>query len=242
MPILEVQAPTIKDTTGAGTTLAYASNVTAGSNLILGMRVGGAGGDQSTTVTGTGSETWVKAVHRFDAAFGYVDIWYKENTASSGAYTVTVGYGVSTTCRLSIHEYSGLAISSSVDQTNSGQGDSVPTSGYDITTLSANELIFAVMGNQAVDTVSAEALYTLKVQNPAAPNTRMAVQDQIVSATGTYHGAFSETQDVGSSPRWVACIASFKAAGAVVGSGPILTINRMEIPIPAIRRTQIIMV
>lgn len=213
MAIAQVQAPTIKDTTAAGTTLAYASNVTAGSQLILAMRVGGAGGDQTTTVTGTGSETWVRAIHRFDAAFGYVDIWYKENTASSTAYTVTVGFSTSTTIRMSIHEYSGIATSSSLDQTNSGQGDSVPTSGYDITTTSANELIFAAMGNQAIDTVSAESGYTLRVQNPAAPNTRMAVQDQIVSATSTYHGAFSETQDVGSTPRWVAVIASFIAAG-----------------------------
>jgi hypothetical protein len=214
MAIAQVQAPTIKDTTAAGTTLAYASNVTAGSFLCMGIRIGGAGADQTVTVSGTGSETWTRAIHRFDAAFGMVDIWYMENTASSTAYTVTVTFSTSTTIRMSIHEYSGVATSSSVDQTNSGQGDSVPTSGYDITTTNANDLIFAAMGNQAVDTVSAESGYTLRVQNPAAPNTRMAVQDQIVSATSTYHGAFSETQDVGSTPRWIACIASFKAVAA----------------------------
>ena len=214
MAIAHVQTNTDNIASGNSDTLAYSSNVTAGSLLVLGCRLGSSANDD-VAVTDSLTQTWTRAATRYDAGLGRVEIWYFANSAG-GANTVTISFtGTATTIRWSIHEYSGAATSSVLDQTNTGQGDASPSSGYDITS-SDDGLIFAMAGNNLTTTMTEEASYTLRAEVPAAPNTRYAVQDRI-DAAGTYSGAFGGV-GAGTSPRWMACIASFLEAGAAAPS------------------------
>ena len=215
MAIAQVQTPSIKDTASSNSdTLAYGVNVTAGSLLIVAARKGGA--DETFTVSDNVNGAWTIAVVQFQASQGKQLIAFFRN-AAAGATTVTVSYTTATTLRWSIHEYSGVATSSPLDQTNSKSDatNQSASSGYAITTTVANELIFSTIGLNAGQTVTGEVSYTLRSQVPAAPSSRMASEELIVAATGTYTGTFTWT---GTTTSYVACIASFKAAGAATAT------------------------
>lgn len=216
MAIAEVQAPSTDNiASGTSDTLAYGSSVSAGSLLIMAIRVGA---DKVFTVSDDVNGAWSTAVTRVLASHGEVGIFYFPN-AAGGTTTVSVSLdGGATSIRWSIHEYSGAATASVVDQTATADGTlAASNDGPDVTTTSDGQLLFAVVGSNALDTFTAGTGWALQSEVPAAPGTRMFTQDR-VSDTGTYSADFASAGTSGQT--WVAAVATFKAATG--GGGSIL--------------------
>jgi hypothetical protein len=207
-PITHVQTATDNIGSATSDTLAYGSNVSAGSLLVMSARVGDVDGDKTWTVSDSVNGSWTRANGVFLSGHGELEIWYFPN-AASGATTVTLSFGGSaSSIRWSIHEYSGVATSSPLEQNNSASGANGLPNNYDVTTTAANQLLFGVLGLNVINTVSPEPDFTLRAQVPAAPNTRYATQDRIVSSAGTYAAEFSYSD---TSNSWIAAVATFKA-------------------------------
>lgn len=123
--------------------------------------------------------------------------------------TITVTFSGTTGISDAIaYEYSGLASSSWIDGTSIGATgtSTTPSSGNDVTT-NASDLLFSVTYNAAA-TPTAGSGWTIldTIDNIGAK--RITVQEQIVSATGTYAG----TCTLNTSVDWATVLVAAKAA------------------------------
>jgi len=114
---------------------------------------------------------------------------------------VTVTASAGTTVRFAIHEYGGIFSSSPVDVFASTQGSTSPNSG-NVTTAQASKLLFAASAVGGSPTWTAGTGYTLR----QTPVNVLGTEDQIVSSTGTFAGAFS----ISASDNWSAGVVAFK--------------------------------
>jgi fibronectin type 3 domain-containing protein len=127
--------------------------------------------------------------------------------AAAGANTVTVNFNPGAFVPdVRILEYSGLDQTNPLDVTAAGTGSSATADSGAGTTLNANDLLFGAntvfTGNK-----SAGAGYTSRIIT--VPDSDLA-EDEVVSATGSYHATASLTN----TGAWVMQLAAFKAAGA----------------------------
>src|SRR5438477_5590502 len=105
-------------------TLTYAAPVAAGSLLVVRARIGSGIAHTITVADNGNAGNWNAAVAAHLAGLGEVVIFYKENT-SAGTPTVTISWtDPAATLRWEIAEYTGVATSSSLDQTNVNSGAS----------------------------------------------------------------------------------------------------------------------
>jgi len=193
----------------AGTTtsssLAFPSNNTAGRWIGVAIRAWQAG--QTFTVTDTRGNTYRKAVQLNETVdMMSVAIYYAENIAG-GANTVTVSDTQSGTLRFAIFEYAGIATSNSLDKAAGAQGTSVnPTSGS-VTTTSSGDLVMGVLATANPRTFTAGSGYVIQEQVPAAPNSKLVVEDRRQSTAGPV----SAGGTLNSSDVWGAVVAAFRA-------------------------------
>ena len=227
--IAQVQTPATKDTGSTNNdTLAYTSNVTAGSVLIAAGRVGGGAATPHTVTCSdslNGSWTVISFSNAKRSDLGEVIMCYFINSAA-GANTVTISWTeAATSFRWGVHEYRDAANSNySVDQTNSANGASGSPSGYAVTTTANAELILAVTGNNVGGgfTITAASGYTLRTEIPASASARAATEEQIGNIN-TYNADFTYAD---TTSAWVAAVATFKPNVAGGGSGgPIMLIG-----------------
>jgi hypothetical protein len=208
MSIARVQHTSINQSSSvASQALAYVSNVTLNDLLIVIARCGSI---VSTTVTDTQGNTWHNLTYQSISAFGSLQIsWAIAN--ATGANTVTVTPDASSTIRMAILEYSGNPTSSPVDAENNTQtGTSTAAAATSITPAAANELVIGAVVVNGSDTFTAGANFALVEQVPAAPSTKLGVEEWIqTTATAT-----TAPQTFGASNQWMAAIAVFKAAAA----------------------------
>ena len=179
-------------------TLAYDSDVTAGSLLVVVFRCGG---NHTVTFTDTQSNTYAEAgsIYNGDAT---MNLSYAMNT-SAGANTVTQS-GCGGSKMWSVGEYSGVATTSALDQTNSASGTATTFLTGSITTTTADQLIVAGISTDDVE----QGVGNGNLDNEREiSNLKSTFQDSIVSATGTYEGQWT-----GSNDGYSGVIASFKAA------------------------------
>jgi len=114
---------------------AFPSSNTAGNFLLM---VAANEYGMPTSCTDTAGNTWHQAVSHSSAA-----IWYAMNCAA-GANTVKLSPNYtsdnnSTECGFTFYEFSGIATTSALDQTNSGSG----SASISVTTTANGELVFA---------------------------------------------------------------------------------------------------
>jgi hypothetical protein len=210
-PITLVQH-TSKD---AGTTtsspLAFAANTTAGNWIGVAIRAGQTG--QTFTVTDNRGNVYRKAVQLNETTdVTTLAIYYAENI-TGGATTVTVADTLSGgTLRFAILEYAGIAQTSSFDAAAAAQGSSSSPSSGAATTTAAGDLVIAVLSSANARTFTAGTGWTIQDRVPAAPNTKLAVEDQIKTTAGQA----TATATLSSSDIWGAAVAAFRAAA----SGP----------------------
>lgn len=212
--VAEAAAAHVQSTVCDGcTTLAYPSNVTAGSMLAVAFRCGGGGAGSGLNFTDTRSNSYSIAIQRGNTADAGTDITisYALNT-TAGADTIDPGTSDDAcgTRRWGISEYSGVATSGALDQTNS-VNFSTSVNSYDtgnIVTTQANELILCAVQVSNSDTETISAPYTRRING-----NKISAGEQVVSSTGTYNCTGTVSSDTGS-----AVIASFKEPGGAPAS------------------------
>jgi hypothetical protein len=203
-------------------TLAFNSNNTAGNWIAVVIRAGKAG--QVLTVSDTRGNTYHTAIQfnvTTDVPNGdTLGVFYAENIAG-GANTVTVTENISNnTLRFAILEYSGVALSNSLDVVSTGQGTSATAnSGNSLTTANGDLLLGAIL-TAGPATYTAVTGYKLEETVPASPNAKLGAEDQIQAAAGTVSAGLT----FGLSDSWGAGLAAFKAAtGGGGGTGASIT-------------------
>jgi IPT/TIG domain/Abnormal spindle-like microcephaly-assoc'd, ASPM-SPD-2-Hydin len=208
----------------AGTTtsssLAFPSNNTAGNWIAVAIRAGHSG--QSFTVKDSNGNTYHQAVQfnvTTDAPNGdTLGVFYAENIGG-GANQVTVSDTISSTMRIAILEYSGVANSSSLDAATAAQGSgNAPVSGS-VTTFANGDLLLGVVLTGSGENFTAGSGYLIEEHVPTEPGTKLIVEDQVQPASG----AASASVSLGASDNWGAAIAAFKSATTSLNTSPTIT-------------------
>jgi hypothetical protein len=193
----------------------WTSTTTAGNFLVAVVTA-----TNSAAITGiTAPSGWTLAKFVGNGALAYraVAIFYKENAAAQSATgNFTVSPGASAGSCVTLAEYSGVKLSSSLDVTassfadvNSGTFDSGTTG----TTAQTKELCIAgyATGSGAHNNDPTNSFgIVVQVENTSVGGTnRSTMSSKIVSATGTQQSSIT-----GTSQKWAAAVATFKAAAA----------------------------
>jgi hypothetical protein len=191
---------------------ALASNVTAGSLLVMGITAGSA--DGVVSVTDTMGNTWT-LVTSIASADRKTWLYYAKN-AAAGATTITITFTASTfpDSVATIREYSGMNTTAPLDVSATGNSGTsyvtTLTSSATAATAQASELIIAVGGVSA--NTPGYSLGTgfgnLVSQNGFDLYTSGFMEDKTVSATGTQTAAINMTSSV----RTEIIVAAFKIA------------------------------
>lgn len=200
-----------QDNTFNTTCVVSLTGTSAGNALILSI-IGNSQTDVVTSVSGTNTYTQ----SNFGGASS-TGIWhyYALNIAGGNeTVTVTVSAGKSLNCAL--HEYSGVATSSALDQHNvtvsgagstSTDGDVTPS----VTTTTDGQLIFAsIIDISGTVTWAAGTGYTARQTGLAGGTYHHMTEDKAQVSAGAIQGTF--TADTTS--NYHAAISTFKAAGA----------------------------
>lgn len=217
--IVHIQSVGDDPGTVATDTLAYASNVTAGSLLILAARHGSATASVSS-VTDTLGNTWTLAKRMDDPSGHSHNIWFA-NSPTGGANTVTINIDETQSLRWIVLEYSGLGTASiDVSTSSIGSGTSADTGG--VTPTQSNVLAFSACDVNGVSGFTAGSGYTERVEVA----TKIAAQDKVVASPSSITGAWT----LDTSENWISSLVVFKgttgASGSVVfspGTGSVVT-------------------
>lgn len=214
MAIVRVQS-TSAVSAGAATSLALTLGAapTNGNFLVAVITTTGTTANRVSSISQTGA-TWVKSHEVLNNMS--LEIWYAENV--SGAATgITINYAASVTSSAVVVEYSGIATSSSIDQTasNSGTYPGTADSGTTATTSQANELWFAGLADNQAIGVSWNAPSNSFTEIVESNNIGIEVvaEERIVSSTGTANTAAAHSI-APLSGDWCGIIATFKEATA----------------------------
>jgi hypothetical protein len=197
----------------SSSSLAFSSANIAGNFIAVVIRGGKA--FQVFTVSDSRGNTYHQAIQANLTVDGESDAIYYAESIAGGANTVTVAESITNnTLRFAILEYSGVAPSSSLDVTASSQGtDTSPSSG-NATTTGVGELLIAEITNANGTTFGAGSGLTLEESVPAAPGSKLLVEDGIEALPGVVSG----TASMAALDNWGAVLAAFRPASA--GAGP----------------------
>ncbi|HKT46929.1 MAG TPA: hypothetical protein VJP87_05330, partial [Candidatus Acidoferrales bacterium] len=205
-----VQKASLDAGTSNSSSLAFPSNNAAGDFIAVVIRAGKTG--QVFTVSDTHGNVYKQAALRnMSVDTDTIAIYYAENIAS-GANTVTVSDTVAQgTLRFAILEYSGVQLANSLDTAVSAEGTSSNPSSGNATTAWGGDLLLGEIITANAATYTAGANFTIESLVPAAPNTKLAVEDRIQAAAGTA----SATASLGGADAWGAILAAFKASSGI---------------------------
>src|SRR5262245_9072934 len=198
--------------TDAGTTrtssLAFAAANSAGNFIAVAIRAGAIG--QVFTVTDTRGNTYRNAAQFNETVDGTtLAVFYAENIAA-GANTITVSDTISGgTLRFAILEYSGVATASTLDVTATAQGSGNVPATPSVTTTANGDLVIGMLSVANPTTFTAGSGYAIRERVPAAPSTKLTVEDRVLVAAGPVSANGTMT----SSDIWGAALAAFRAAG-----------------------------
>ena len=149
-----------------------------------------------TTISGVASQT----------------IYYAKNItpAAAGSNTVTVTFnGAAAYPDLRILEYSGADPNTPVDVTSGSTGNSTTSTSAAVTTLNANDLLFAANIVQTTTTAAGSGFTNRMITSPDGD----IAEDRLVAATGSY----SATATVGPAGPWIMQMVAFRASGSSGG-------------------------
>jgi len=191
--------------------LAFSSSNVAGNWIAVAIRAGQSG--QSLVVSDTRGNTYREAVRMDETTDGTtLALFYSENIAG-GSNTVTVSDSLpGGTLRFAILEYAGVASAGSFDVAAAGQGTSALAATGAVITSTGGELILGIVSSANGLTFGAGGDYAMQARVPAAPNTKLIVEDQRQMAAGlvSANATLSATDD------WGALVATFRPAAAVL--------------------------
>ena len=214
-------------------TLAFPTNNTAGNFIAVIIRAGKSG--QALNVSDSHSNTYRQAVLLNMTLDGETDaIYYAENIAG-GANTVTVSDNLSAgTLRFSIMEYSGVALTNSLDNAVVAEGSGTSPSTPNAPTSWGGDLLLGEIVTANPATFTAGAGYKIEDFVPAEPNTKVIGEDQIQSTAGSA----SANATIGASDSWGAVFAAFKSANGIPPLPISVSVSPASASVPAIFGTQ----
>jgi len=222
----------------AGTTnsssLAFTSNNTAGNFIAVVIRAGKSG--QALNVSDSHGNTYKQAVLFNMSLDGETDaIYYAENIAG-GANTVTVSDNIPAgTLRFSIMEYSGVALTNSLDNASAAEGTGTAPSTANAPTSWGGDLLLGEIVTASAATFTAGAGYKIEDFVPAEPNTKLIGEDQIQTTAGNA----SANATIGSSDNWGAVFAAFKSANGIPPQPISVSILPVSASVPVTFGTQV---
>jgi hypothetical protein len=139
-------------------------------------------------------------------------IWMA-NSKGSSADTVAVVLSQAANVHLIIAEYSGIAAVVDATAAAGPMSGTAADSGA-LTTLTPGDLLFSHIVTTSLNhTFTAGTGYTLRQTTPTGAS---AIEDQLVSATGSYHGTFG----LGTADYWICVLVALKPAAASAQSLP----------------------
>lgn len=191
-------------TSGTTASLAFSKANTA-ANLIVAYVVWDNTG--AVKVTDTTGNTYQAATARqtFGGSWS-AQVFYAPNIrGGSNTVKATFSKGITSFGLLYVHEYSGLATTSPVDVSASAAGTSASMSSRAVTTIHANDLLFAAGASNA--TVTHGTGYTARLTGFGN-----LTEDRSVTTTGSYAGTASQN-----GTTWAMQFVAFRVASA---SGP----------------------
>jgi hypothetical protein len=215
-------------------TLAFATNNTAGNFIAVVVRAGKTG--QVITVSDSHSNTYKQAALLNMTLDGETNaIFYAENIAS-GANTVTVSDNIAAgTLRFSILEYSGVALSNSLDNAAVAEGTGTAPATANAPTSWGGDLLLSEITTANAATYTAGSGYKIEDFVPAEPNTKLADEDQIQAVAGNASG----NATIGASDSWGAVFAAFKSASGIPPLPITVNVSPLSASVPAIFGTQV---
>ena len=187
---------------GNSVNVTFDSNNTAGNLLVYSHTAFGSIGSTTESVTDNNSNS-IQSVANISAEFSQY-LRYVQN-CNGGANQVT-GDGNQGFNALSILEYSGVATSSALVGNNTGASFGTAITSGDVTTSDPNVLLIAGVGYGERDFTAGTNYTTRSVIKQIAS---VAVEDRIVSSTGTYNA----TGTLNSNGSWGIVLAAFKEGG-----------------------------
>jgi uncharacterized repeat protein (TIGR01451 family) len=208
VPITLVQHTSKDAGTTASSTLAFTAANTTGNWIGVVIRTAQTG--QVFTVSDTRNNTYRRALQYNETVDATsLAIFYAENIAG-GANTVTVSDSLGGTLRFAIFEYAGVALANSLDVTTAVQGTGTAMSSGTMTTTANGDLILGMLSAADGVTFTAGTGFTVQERVPAAPNSKLAVEDRIQPNAG----AIAATGTASASNAWGAAAAAFRPASA----------------------------
>src|SRR3989441_6975511 len=158
------------------------------------------------TVTSSPSNTWNSTTDVSNSGNVRIQCYYAMN-AASGTTTVTFNFSASVSWEIAMHEYSGVATTSALDQQNGATGNSSSPSSGSVTPSVNGELIFGWTANSfGVNSYTAGTGFTQRQSDLAF----YASEDQVQGTAGAISATWAQG---GSTAQWAAKVLAFKAAG-----------------------------
>jgi hypothetical protein len=209
-----VQHKSVDAGTTTSATLAFTSNKSAGNWIAVCIRAGASG--ETFTVTDSKGNTYHKAIQFNETGNGNtLGIFYAENIAG-GANSISVADTTSATLRFAIFEYSGIALSGSLDEEAAAQGTSTAPNSGNFTTTANGDLLLGAVLTGGTATFTGGSGYTIEESVPAEPNTKLIAEDQVQTSAG----AASASASLAVSDHWAAALAAFKVAPQITSVSP----------------------
>jgi uncharacterized repeat protein (TIGR01451 family) len=126
------------------------------------------------------------------------------------------------TLRFAIFEYSGIAASNSLDVTATSQGTSANPSSGIATTTTSGDLVIGLISTANSATATAGGGYNIQERVPAAPNTKLVVED----GTQAVAGPIAATITLSAADQWGAALAAFRPGAGAPPPPPDLTLTK----------------
>jgi hypothetical protein len=215
------------------TTLAFPSSNTAGNWIAVVIRAGKSG--QVLNVSDSLLNTYKQAVllnMTVDAET--IAIYFAENIAG-GANTVTVSDNIAAgTMRFSIMEYSGVALTNSLDNAAAAEGTGTAPTTANAPSSWGGDLLLGEIVTANAATYTAGPGYKIEDFVPAEPSTKLIGEDQIQAAAGNA----SASATIGASDSWGAAFAAFKSASGIPPQPITVNVSPASASVPATFGTQ----
>lgn len=196
-----------RSTSGGGSgakTLAYNSNVTAGSLLVLTLTTFGT---DVLSVTDSQGNTWTKAMASAVNGFLNGSVWYAI-AGSGAANTVTVN-ALGSNHGFAIHEYSGIDPTVPLGSTTTNTGTGTAVDAGSCAVPGAGSLVVAMWGQRSNFIASTAGAGWTARESQTNGSSAAANYSEDKSSSASVAGTFTSA----SSCNWVACAVSFAVVG-----------------------------
>jgi hypothetical protein len=182
--------------------LAYPSANTLHNLLVVAVVADNANPIVNPTISDTQGNTW-NAVPGITGESGRPTlVWYAMD-CKAGANTVSISAPGSADNRITVTEYSGVALTAALDQVGDTTGSGTSVASPAVTTTQAAELIIGIMECDGTTPVAGSGFTMRESDNVSG------FEDKIVAATGSYTATFTC-----GGGGWGASIITFKAKTA----------------------------